>query len=216
MNFTDLLKETMEHIMKGDKKVTSELIACFLKERGWPSNLNKNTFIKYLQNISNEKIEFSPDEALLDILTSTKRSAIKISLEQKSSLKDIIKVIQNSHTANCEHKNLGVAIFMHGGGFTPISPLPELICTSCGLNITITHKLTPKNCGLKVSSTHIGELMDWAKKCLIHRENHQKFPLVEDMMKNPIKAYKESYFKFSGELKIQIVNHTKMQLASGT
>jgi len=216
MNFIDLLNGTVSHIIKGNKRSDDKPIICFLKEEGWPSNLNKNVIIEYLQNISNEKIESDPGEELLDLLTSTKRSAAKISLEQKDRLRNIIKAIQSSHTADCKHKTLGVAIFMHGGGFTPMFPLPELICTSCGLNITVTHELTLENCGLKVSPAHIDELGDWASKCFTSREDHQRFSPVEDMVRNPIKAYEESCFKFPNKIKVRIVDYSKVWLASGT
>jgi len=215
MNFIDLLNETMQRIIKGNGKETGEELIRFLKKEGWPSNLNKDMFIKHLQDICDEKIEHSSSQALLDLLTLTERSAIKVNPKQKSSLENIIRVIQNSHIVDCKHKNLGIAIFMHGGGFTPSMPLPELICTLCGLNITITSNLTPKNCGLRISSTYIDALMTWTKKCFTHREDFQRFSFVEDMLKDPIKAYKEAYFKFPGELEIKIVNYAKMQSASG-
>lgn len=216
MEFITLLNRTTERIVKGNEKEVDGELICFLKENGWPPSLNKDMFIENLQNISDEKIKPGPGQVLLDLLTSTERSAIKINSEQKNSLRKIIKAIRNAHITDCKHKNLGVTIFMHGGGFTPLMPLPELICTSCGLNVTITPNLKPKNCGLKINPAHISELMNWTNKCFMNRKDGQKLLFVEEMLKNPVKVYKEAPFKFSGKLKIQIADYNKLRSVSGT
>lgn len=215
MNFINLLNETVKHIIKEGGEVTYKEII-YLKTKGWPPGLNKDMFIKHLQSIIDERIESDSNQALVDLLTFTRRSARKMSLAQKERLGKIIKAIRDSHVVNCKHKNLGITIFMHGGGFTPTIGLPELICTLCGLNVTITSNLTPKNCGLKISSKHIGELSGWAKECFLNREHHCRFSFVEDMLKDPIKAYERAYFKFPDKLRIQIVDYAKLQLVSGT
>ena len=212
MSFITLLNETLKHVIE-NKEVTDKAII-YLKKKGWPSGLNKDIFIKHLQNIIDEKIERDGSQNLVDLLTYTKRSARKINSVQRELLKRLVKAIKDSHVVECKHKNLGVTIFLHGGGFTPMIGLPELICTSCGLNITITPNLTLKNCGLKISSKHIGELMGWAKKYFLER--HEGFLFVEDMLEDPIKAYEKAYYKFPNKLKIQIVDHAKLQSVSGT
>lgn len=215
MNFVSLLNEAVKHIILKDGEVTDKVIA-YLKKRGWPPGLNKDMFIKHLQNIIDGRIENDSCQVLIDLLTFTRRSARKTNLTQKKQLKKLIKAIRDSHIVNCEHKNLGVTIFIHGGGFTPPIGLPELICTSCGLNVTIASNMTPENCGLKISPKHMGELIGWTRGCFTNRGRHESIPSVEKMLEDPVEAYKKAYFKFPGKLRIQIVDHAKLQSISGT
>jgi hypothetical protein len=210
----ELLKKTVTNILNNTKNPISEF-QTFLNESGWPISFNKDSFIKTLQNMIDEKLDIDPEDALIDLLTYTSREAKKLNSKQRKLLQEIVQNIKDAKIKSCKHEKFGVALFLHGGGFTPVIALPELICTSCGLNLTITSNISKKTHGIIIRDKK--KLIQWAVDSFQDSTIKRKgIPWVEDVLKNPIEKYKQSNYIFPNDLKFQVTDYQKLQSKSGT
>lgn len=209
-----LLKETITNILNNTENPILRF-QTFLDEDGWPISFNKDTFIKTLKNMIDEKLDTNPLDLLIDMVTYTERKAKKLNSKQKKLLQETIQTIKDSKIKSCKHKKFGVALFLHGGGFTPAIALPELICTSCGLNLTITSNISKKSHGIIINNKK--KIINWAVDLFRSNKNpRERIPWVEDILENPIEKYNESYYKFPNNIKLQITDYQKLQSKSGT
>ena len=125
---------------------------CF-KENSWPPTMSKTKTLKSLQMLMDEELPApDPGEVMVDMLLMQSRKPLKISKKRKGLLKKLKKLIEDSKDIDCPHEDLGIAVFMHGGGFCPVIGVPELICKTCGLNISLFPGMVPKEYGIKVST----------------------------------------------------------------
>jgi hypothetical protein len=201
-----LLKNAVDSVINNRKR--NGALASYLKKNGWDISINKEKTIKDLKNILNGKLEKDPHQQLVDLLLFQKRSAIQLSEKQKDSLRKILSLIENSENKKCQHKELVIGYFLHGGGFCPIYPQPELICLDCGLNITLYNS---KNKGIQISDKDMDALEKFGFQLM---KDRKKMHFAEVITRDPIKAYNETQ-KWEGPLPLKIVDVKKLEENSG-
>jgi hypothetical protein len=191
---------------KNQRKVTEEIIEK-LKSHGFPPSLNKGIIVDGLSKIINEELPFDSSRVLTEMITFSKAVPIKLTNHQRSNLKKIMECILETPTdTSCNHDSLVISISIHGGGFTPVIRLPEVICLYCGLNVTLYSKETEKY-GIEISDKKMKELFKWAM------ENRGKF--AEDFVKDPIGSYNSCESKWEGDIPFRITNMKAFESRSG-
>ena len=217
------LAEGIKIIAKDSLEDENEAIKKFqeyFKDNFWPPTMSKTKTLKGLQMLMDEELpESDPAEAIVDMMAMQTRKPLKISKRRKGLLKKLKKLIEDSKDNDCSHphEDLGIAAFMHGGGFTPNIGVPELICKTCGLNISLFRGIVPKKYGIKISKTNLKKLSEWANHCLNNQNYEDKSTHVlsaNDITKNPLMAYKNTV-KWEKEVPVEIVNPGKATLNTG-
>lgn len=213
--FEKLLADTVDKVLKGDGEMSAiEEFQAFLDSNGWPMGYAKSTFHDAMANIIEEELPDDPEGALLDMVLGQTRSAIKLKESQRVVLKKMVELVNSSERRKCEHghKHLGIAPFMHGGGFCPPYTMPEVICTACGLNVTLYYPKSiaefKKDFGLDVTKAQLKELMEWANSC-------RGIVSSSDILRDPIGAYNRSKHRWEKKIPFRIVNRKKFESKSG-
>jgi len=209
------LNEVVRDIIqnKGQKRAVLALEEK-LKE-GFPPTCSKEVLLKELQNFIDEKIKHDPQQALVDLATFTSRSPVKLTKHKRENLKKVYKLISDAKPAKCKHKNLGIAPFFHGGGFSPVfNYVPELICTDCGLNVSLWNSRTSKQLGLKFRRpVSIKTLNEWSTNLDPGKANIQS---ANNILDDPIAAFESSVTKWDKKpFPIEVVYHKKLESFSG-
>lgn len=211
--FEQLLKDTLEQILKSDGEVkVLNRFRTFLRDNGWPMGYAKSSFRSSVTLLINEELPDDPEGALLDMLIGQTRSPIKLKEGQKTVLKEMLKLGNAAERRKCEHKHLGIAPFVQGGGFFPCYAGPEVICLACGLNVTlyVPKSITKfkKDFGLDVTKEALKEIWDWANSC-------KGIVSASDILRDPIGAYNRSKHHWEKEIPFKITNRKKFESKSG-
>ncbi len=217
MELINVLKETITNIVKKTwQKEAFKKFETFMQKNPWPANLNKDRTVESIQQLVDGKLDLDLGTIMIDMMAMQTRKAPKLTSHQKKLLQKMQEIIKAKEVDFCPHKKFGVAVFMHGGGFTPNFAYPELMCTSCGLNFTIFPERKLSEAGIKISNKHRKELIEWATKC--EKDRNCRIPWIdaEMMIKNPVSAYEKSDNKWPNEVMVKVVDYEKLQSKSGT
>ncbi len=213
--FEQLLKDTVDKVLKGDgEMVAIKEFHAFLVDNGWPMGYAKSTFRDAMSKIIGEELPDDPEGALLDMLLGQKRSPIKLKKGQRVVLKKMVEFANLARRHKCKHspEHLGIAPFIHGGGFSMPYAQPEVICTTCGLNVTLYYPKSiaqfKKDFGLDVTKAQLKELWDWANSC-------KGIVSASDILRDPIGAYNRSKHRWEKKIPFKIVNRKKFESKSG-
>ena len=186
----------------------------------WPINFNKQDCLDSLQLLMDEKLpEDDPGEALISLLLMESKTPMKLSKVQKDMVKQLKTIFESAKTVECDHEKLGLAPFVHGGGFSPMFAAPELICLVCGLNVTLFSGIKPNKYGLKILKKDLKSINDWAAKCLntATRDKNDATTWVhlsDDITKDPLGHYEKS-MKWDGPIPVKIINQKTLESKSG-
>ncbi len=214
--FEQLLKGTMDSVM-ADKEDAIKDFESYLENNGWPMGYAKSMFKRAINHIIQEELPDDPEGALIDLLLGQARKAIKITDQQKIAFKQMVKLADAAERKKCQHEDMGIAPFMHGGGFTMMFARPEVICTTCGLNVTlcIPKKLSAKELsvlekefGIKTTISKLTELRKWADVC-------KRVTSASDILRDPISAYNNSSNRWAGKFPFTITDRKKFESKSG-
>ncbi len=201
-----------------DGKDVVEKFQEYFNDNPWPPTMSKTKTLKGLQMLMDEELPTrDPGQVMADMLVMQTRIPLKISKARKSLLKKLKKLIEDSKDNDCTHEDLGVAVFMHGGGFCPVVGVPELICKTCGLNISLFPEMVPKEYGIKVSKPNLKKLNTWAMERLNHQNHEDRSTHVlsaNDITKNPLMAYKNTV-QWEKEVPVEILNSEKATSKTG-
>ena len=213
------LMEGVKLVVKGSKEEGELAVSGFEKhfsENPWPMSFNKDQAINAIQILLDEELpELDPGQAMMDLLLMQTRKPPTLSDEGKKLLERLKKVIRDANEIECTHENLGIAPFIHGGGFSPTFAAPELICTTCGLNVTLFPGIQPHKYGLKISKKNLAELNTWANECdKAQRETGKRVYVSDIITSDPIRAYDKS-IKWDGPLPLKIDKPKVLESMSG-
>lgn len=211
--FEKLLKDTVDKVLaSGGEMSAIEGFQAFLEDNGWPMGYARSTFHDAMSKIIQEELPDDPEGALLDMLLGQKRVPIKLKKGQKAALEKMVSLANAAERRKCVHEHLGIAPFIHGGGFSMPYAMPEVICTACGLNVTLYYPKSiaqfKKDFGLDVTKTTLKELMDWANSC-------KGIVSASDILRDPIGAYNRSKHHWKKDIPFKIVNRKKFESKSG-
>ncbi len=213
----DRIKEAIKQVVenRGQKTAVRELSHYFQK-KPMTSGI-KETIVSQLDTVIADKIEADPASTFISLITmSSMPASLKLTDHQMGCLKGIRKIVKDAKEDHCEHKFV-IVPFWHGGGFSPMHILPELVCHVCGLNVTIPlHMSTEsliKSRGIELPDklkTTLAEWCAWAKqdretKVLSARE-------ITDDLKRALEKSTQFYGDFS---MMKIVNKEKLESMSG-
>jgi hypothetical protein len=145
------------------------------------------------------------------------RLAPKISKSRKELLIHLRDIIQNSSTVTCDHADLGIAPFIHGGGFFPTQVWPELICKKCGLNITLFRNRNLFQLGIKINKKEMNKIYDWCKEFYsdMTPKGNKHALSASKIVEDPISEYKRSE-KWMKPVPIKIIDKKLLESKSGT
>lgn len=220
----DFLANGIEAIVKqhflAEGKKFIDTMKSYFKKHPWPSSINKEMITNSIDLLLEEKLPApSASEVFTDLMMLQTRSAPKISANRKKLLKELKEIILTSKTVKCIHlnSNLGIAPFIHGGGFTPTFAAPELICLNCGANVTLfPGRKLEKEFGIKISKKDRKKIDDWVKECEKNSHKTKKFiRSSSNLPLDPIGEYQKS-IQWKGEIPITIVNTKLFDSKSGT
>ena len=170
---------------------------------------------KTCQCLIKEKMPSDPHRDLLDLLTYSTTSLKSTTKDQKKLLKQLIALVTATPLTECDHNNLGIAAFLHGGGFLPIYASPEIICLDCGLNVTVynpkDYKRFSKEFGLGGGKAIFKDLQEWA----IAGMKSKKLTWVDDVQNDPIGEYNKCKHKWTKNIPIKILNKKVFESKSG-
>lgn len=210
--FEQLLKDTINAVL-ADKPDATEGFEKFLAEKGWPMGYDKFSFRSSINLLINESLPDDPEGTLLDMLLGQTRVAIKVAIPQKAVFKKMITMSDSAPHRSCPHENMGIAAFMHGGGFSPVmQAVPEVICRDCGLNVTLHLPQDmmdfEKKLGIATTKKKIEKLHAWASSC-------KRTESANNILRDPIGAFNRSEHKWEGKLPFNIINKKKFEAMSG-
>jgi len=212
--FDELIKLLLKAIVDS-KDCTSHMRALRLrvkKEGGLPLSHKKEKMIEDITTLLNDKPLKNCVHDLLAMMLCCETKVLKLTDSQKKQLFALVKFLKETEYKQCEHRNLGIGVFMHGGGFMPTRNLPELICLDCGLNITLGKKFEylESDLGLNMDEKSYESLHAWAYSLL---GGKGKTEYAEVITVDPIGAYKRSS-KWNGDLPT-ITDRAKLEASSG-
>jgi hypothetical protein len=213
MSFDDVIKRTMADIVKKRSQVRAvQAFKDFLTINGWPMGYAKETATKALRLLIQEELPDDPVGPLLDMMAGVTRTPAKLNEFQKGNLREMIKIINTSEPHKCKHEKLGIAAFIHGGGFSPMYNAPELICRNCGLNVTLFKHTTVQryrsDFGIRISKKNLEGLNTWAN------DGQKRVHSSSDLTKDPIGCYNRST-KWKGPIPLKIEKPLKLESKSG-
>jgi len=206
-----ILNKTLNAIIKSrsQKKAVIEF-SDFINKHGWPVAINNSEVIKALKLIISEKLPHDPSGDLVNTLMNIERKVIKLTNYQKRMLEEVITHIDSSDRNTCNHKNIGISTFMHGGGFCMTTNLPEIICLDCGLNVTLRNYKEnisfETEYGISIQPDDVRKLFVWANK--------QQVYSADIINKDPIGAYNKSA-NWPGTLPFTIIDAKVLENKSG-
>jgi hypothetical protein len=210
--FEQLLKDTISAVLADDPDASVDFEK-FLADKGWPMGYDKSSFRGSINLLINESLPDDPEGTLLDLMLGRTRVPIEVTAPQKAAFEKIIKVTDASPQKTCPHENMGIAPFMHGGGFSPVmQAVPEVICRDCGLNVTLYLPKDmmdfEKRLGIATTKKKIEELHTWANSC-------ERTDSANNILRDPISAFNRSKYKWEGKLPFSIINKKKFDAMSG-
>lgn len=214
MNFDEMIKETITGVIQ---KGTDPLAKFeqYLADNKWPLSYPKSKVIKTCYLLIKEEVHGDSHEQLLDTLLSQTRTAPKTTAAQKTMLRKIISLTDSSEQVQCDHKNIGIAAFLHGGGFCPVYAQPEVICLDCGLNVTIyspkNYKKFSKEYGLQGGKKAFKDLAEWAMGCMKGRGLFW----VDDVPNDPIGQYNKAKYKWNKKIPFRISDKSAFEKHTG-
>lgn len=209
------LSKVMANLQRGDIKAKEAVkhMRKHVRNAKWPSSLSKEAFIDGCTNLLNGKVKTDDHTSLVNALFMCTTVVKSLSKVQKESLKKIITMCKEMEDTVCGHKNVGLYPFLHGGGFCEVIAAPELICSDCGLNVTIhSHKDRLGNPGMKIKKEFLIKLCAWCCKQL--NEEKRRIWSSSMIMSDPIGMAAKS-IKWPGKVEIKIVNKKKVEARSG-
>lgn len=214
MDFNEIIKETITGVIQ---KATAPLARFeqHLANNKWPLSYSKSKVIKTCELLIKEEVYSNSHDQLLDVLLSQTRTAPKTTAAQRIMLRKIIFLTETSELVQCNHKNIGIAVFMHGGGFSPAYALPEVICLDCGLNVTIyspkNYREFSKEFGLQGGKKAFKILGEWAMECMKKRG----VAWIDDVPSDPIGQYNEAKYKWDKKIPFRISNKSNFEKHTG-
>lgn len=217
MNFLELVQNAVQAILsKKNQRKAVESVSRYLQENGLSPNYSKDVLTRDLNRIIHGE---GPDEhrRTLDMLFFQKSEPLRLTQPQKNNLIRIRDMIAEAPVPNtCTHKNLALTGSLHGGGFTPLLPYPEIICRDCGVNVTLytmNVKLILDEYGVSLTKKNAAELKEWLgfdKEYM----GRKRFAFGEDVLKDPQRVLSECEL-WKGELPFQIADLEKFTARSG-
>jgi hypothetical protein len=214
MDFYKIVEEMITGVVQ---KATDPLTKFkqYLADNKWPLSYPKSKVIKTCDLLIKEEVYENSHNQLLDLLLFQTRTAPKTTAAQKIMLRKIIFLTENSEHVQCDHKHLGIAVFMHGGGFSPAYALPEVICLDCGLNVTIyspkNYRKFSKEYGLQGGQKAFKILAEWAMDCMKSRGVFW----VDGVPNDPIGQYNEAKYKWDKEIPFRISDKRAFEKHTG-
>jgi len=212
------LMEGVEIIVKGSSEGGQNVVnetEKYFEGNPWPINFSKDDAIQAIQYLLDEELPVDPAAMFTDLMSARTRTMPKLSDEGKELLEKLKVVIRDAKGIECKHENLGLAPFYHGGGFSPTFAAPELICTTCGLNVTLFSGIKPHKYGLKISKKNLEVINTWAKECdEAQRSGGDRVHSSNMITENPIKAYDKS-IKWDGPIPLKIDKPKVLESMSG-
>ena len=219
--FRNILKTTLNEIMGPFETPTSfEKFQNYLDEHGWPLSYPLPQFKKEINLILKEKLPEDFEGEMLDLLMGQTRSAIKLTKKQREELKKFKTIASAAKKQKCNHEKIGIAPFMHGGGFSPVFAQAEAICLNCAVNVTLYPpkdiKLFKTDLGVDTTKEKMVELRDWAQTCMKNsREDKRVIDFAEEITRDPITAYNKAGYKWEGEIPFTITDKKVFESNSG-
>lgn len=213
--FVDYVDNTLQRIFKEKNKNAFNDFKEGLNGVKWPIGLGKQHMHNVLQRILDGTVE--PEKMMIDFAFGQMRKMPKLQEWQRKVIIDIQKHIEAMQLVVCEHKRIGIAAFLHGGGlFTPTYALPEYICLDCGLNVTLSSYGLKSNLKgvIKISKKEMQAMEKWANECLRKPEEGKYLHSSGDIPYDPPKAYADSYYKWNGPIP-EILKKEEFEKLSG-
>ena len=193
----DIIKDALFKIVE-DKESPIRELTDYFKKNPWPQAMSKEQCLSAIDLVIESKLP--PGNPLVDLLSMEKKVIPRMNKTQLKWLEQMKEIIVNSEMASCDHKDIGIAPFLHGGGFTPgFAAVPELICPECGLNVTLFSETKLEDIGLEMSKEDFQALTDWAKGCY-ERRSEKKVLSSSIITDNPVSALTKSPNKWKGIL----------------
>ena len=223
MDFLKVLIKSMDDIIneKGQEQAVEQVVN-HLKENGFPPSQNKEILIKSLNKIIHEE---GPDDMgqIMDMVIGVERTAIKLTKPQADNLRKIRTAVEEAETHNiCPHKNIAMIGSLHGGGFTPMISLPEVVCRDCGANVTLyfmqyeVTELEPEKCGeaygIEIGKSGIEKLKQWVGADM--SDTRKKSAYGEEVVKDPQGVLARCTL-WEGKLPFEIVDPALFSARSG-
>ena len=83
--------------------------------------------------------KLGPDIAtsITNLLCGISQTYPKPTLQQSAKLRKLSAAVRAVKLVSCSHPNSVISVFRHGGGFYGTVLLAELLCSDCGLNVTL-------------------------------------------------------------------------------
>jgi hypothetical protein len=215
--------EAVAIIVKEDVKIAVKIIEefdKFFKVNPWPIQFSKSQAIHAIDCLLTETPPpLDPGTVMVDMMMMQSRKMPKLSATRKANLEKLKTIVEGAKGDDCKHDDLGLAPFIHGGGFTPTFAAPELICKSCGLNVTlfpgIPIKKYKSEYGIKITKKNLGVINKWAMELFNDRSKANKVNFSDNITEDPIGAYNDS-IKWDGPIPFKIEKPTVLDQKSGS
>lgn len=207
-----------EDIKRG--KTIIEEFDTFFKVNPWPIQFSKRQAIHAIDCLLTETTPpLDPGTVMVDMMMMQSRKMPKLSATRKKNLEKLKTIIEGTKGDDCKHDDLGLAPFIHGGGFSPTFAAPELICKTCGLNVTlflgIPIKKYKSEYGITITKKNLAGVNKWATELFNDRSKGNKVNFSDNITEDPIGAYNNS-IKWDGSIPLKIDNPTVLESKSGT
>lgn len=215
MKFIDIFNNCVRDIVKNrNQKRAVERLSLYIKENGFPITASKDNCIKHLKQIHDEVVD--AERQTLALLTFSKVTAPKLTSYQKDRIKEVIDIIKKAKILNkCKHENVCLTASLHGGGFTPMMPLPEVICPDCGVNVTLYSKdlkVLKTDFGISITKKGLDSIISWLKSII---NNRLRTGFGEDVVKDPVEFLKNTQAKWEDKIPFKICDVQLFNARSG-
>ena len=213
MNIEKLLTSTIRKIVKKRSQTKAvEEFKTIIEKYGWPMNVHKDTAYRTIDSVLQGQL-LDDHQNTINMLLGCVTVFPKLNEFQKARLNELKIIIQKAKSKKCQH-DMKISVFYHGGGLTPIlNPYPELICSNCGLNITVFGRTREhvKKLGLSILQKDLDKLYTWAAK----KFKEHKVQSASIITADPIRALNSSEV-YPRKFPFKITNLETFESKSGT
>jgi len=168
MTSREVLKKTMTMVADKQFAVAVEFIRDHFATNKLDGGFSKEAIRKQIEKaiaIGTGKKNLDPEPIdFINVMTGQRRVPRILIESEITALRRILQIIENAKEEQCDHSDAKIVPLVYGGGFSPMEALPELLCPSCGLNITLTPHKEMIKAGL--SAKYLRDLLDWSRPLL--------------------------------------------------
>jgi hypothetical protein len=136
MDVTERIADAVVDIFKRKGEVAISVID-YLGSNTIDSLINVEQIAGTIDKLVDGRLKPDIAAGITNLLCGISQTYPKPTLQQSAKLRKLSAAVRAVKLVSCSHPNSVISVFCHGGGFCGVVHLAELLCSDCGLNVTL-------------------------------------------------------------------------------